>query len=268
MPTDIKTAFKCIKFSLRSTKHNAMKTYWGSGGTAPRILDLGTRWRWVVSFTTRPLYPQGKTPWYPFNRRLGGPRSRSGRGGEEKNTQPRRESNRRTPIVQPLAQSLYRLSYHGSSFKYMWSGKDNAPLLREEKNKSTTTECCNVTKCNHQNYKVWTKLTKAFHSAIRTVILHFTTKITFIKVSYFFQRYVIIIHFETLDWMVLVLLLLDKFALPPCWYCWWQRDHCQHGDVSNGTTVIVLTSVETGQLVSIILMFIFKSEDRQTDRQT
>jgi hypothetical protein len=26
----------------------------------------------------------------------------------------RRESNPRTPIVQPVAQSLYRLSYHGS----------------------------------------------------------------------------------------------------------------------------------------------------------
>jgi hypothetical protein len=30
------------------TKHHAMKTYWESGGIAPRILDLGTRWRWVV----------------------------------------------------------------------------------------------------------------------------------------------------------------------------------------------------------------------------
>jgi hypothetical protein len=34
-----------IKLSLYSTKHHAMKTYWGSGGIAPRILDLGTRWR-------------------------------------------------------------------------------------------------------------------------------------------------------------------------------------------------------------------------------
>jgi hypothetical protein len=41
----------------------------------------------VVSFTTRPLYPQGKSPWYPLDRRLGGPQSRSGRGGEEKNSQ-------------------------------------------------------------------------------------------------------------------------------------------------------------------------------------
>jgi hypothetical protein len=56
-----------------------------SEGIAPRILDLGSRWRWVVSFTPRPLYSQGKSPWYPLDRRLGGPQSRSGRGGEEKN---------------------------------------------------------------------------------------------------------------------------------------------------------------------------------------
>jgi hypothetical protein len=37
----------------------------------------------VVSFTLRPLYPQGKSPWYPLDRRLGWPQSRSGRGGEE-----------------------------------------------------------------------------------------------------------------------------------------------------------------------------------------
>jgi len=49
--------------------------YWGSGGIAPCILDLGSRWRWVVSFTLRLLYPQGKSPWYPLVRRLGGPPS-------------------------------------------------------------------------------------------------------------------------------------------------------------------------------------------------
>jgi hypothetical protein len=32
--------------------------------------------------------PSRKEPWYPLDRRLGGPHSRSGRGGEEKNTQP------------------------------------------------------------------------------------------------------------------------------------------------------------------------------------
>jgi hypothetical protein len=65
-----------------------MKMYWGSGGIAPIILDLGARWTLVVSFTHRPLYPQGKSIWYPLGRRLGGSQSRSGRGGEEKNSQP------------------------------------------------------------------------------------------------------------------------------------------------------------------------------------
>jgi hypothetical protein len=65
-----------------------MKAYWGSGGRVPCNPDLGTRWTWVVSFTLLSLYPQRKSPWYPLDRRLGGPQSRSGRGGEEKNSQP------------------------------------------------------------------------------------------------------------------------------------------------------------------------------------
>jgi len=34
-----------VKLSLCLTKHHAMKTYWENRGIAPRILDLGTRWR-------------------------------------------------------------------------------------------------------------------------------------------------------------------------------------------------------------------------------
>jgi hypothetical protein len=79
-----------------------MKAYWGIGSIAPRNLGLGTRWKWVVSFTPRPLYPQGKIPWYPLDKRLGGLQSRSGRGGEEKNSQPL--PGLEPPIIQPLAQ--------------------------------------------------------------------------------------------------------------------------------------------------------------------
>jgi hypothetical protein len=40
------------------TEHHAMKAYyWGSGGIAPCILDLSTRWS-MVSFTPWPLYPR------------------------------------------------------------------------------------------------------------------------------------------------------------------------------------------------------------------
>jgi hypothetical protein len=59
-------------------------------------------WKPVVSFT---LYPQGKSPWYPLDRRLGRPQSRSGRDSKDKIPSPRRESNPRIPIVQPVAQS-------------------------------------------------------------------------------------------------------------------------------------------------------------------
>jgi hypothetical protein len=47
----------------------------GNGGIVPPILDFGTRRRWVVSFTFRPLYPR-----YTLDRRLGWSQSRSIRG--------------------------------------------------------------------------------------------------------------------------------------------------------------------------------------------
>jgi hypothetical protein len=92
-----------VKLSLCLTKHHAMKTYWGSEGVAPCILDLDTRWRRVVSFMPRPLYPQGKSSRYPLDRRLGESQSSSGHGGEEENCQSFRELNPTTPIGQPVA---------------------------------------------------------------------------------------------------------------------------------------------------------------------
>jgi hypothetical protein len=51
---------------------------------------------------SRPIYLQGKSPCYPLDRRLGGPQSRYGRGGEEKNFQPLPRLE--PPIIQPVAQ--------------------------------------------------------------------------------------------------------------------------------------------------------------------
>jgi hypothetical protein len=71
------------------------------------ILYLGTRRRWVVSFTPRPLCPR-----YPLDRRLSGPQSWSGRCGvDTKSPVPRRETNPGRPANSP---SLYQLSYPGS----------------------------------------------------------------------------------------------------------------------------------------------------------
>jgi hypothetical protein len=71
---------KKVKLSLCLAKHHAMKTY-GEWRYSSTHFDLGTRWRWAVSITLRPLCPQGKNPWYPMDRRLGGHQSRSGHNG-------------------------------------------------------------------------------------------------------------------------------------------------------------------------------------------
>jgi hypothetical protein len=84
------------------TEHHAMKVYWESGAIAPCILELSTRWSWVVSFMSWPLYPQGKSPWYPLDRRLGGLQSWSGHSGEEKNSQPL--PRLKPPIIQAVGQ--------------------------------------------------------------------------------------------------------------------------------------------------------------------
>jgi hypothetical protein len=53
-----------------------------NGGTAPRIRNIGIRRKWVVRFTSRPLYPQGKIPHYPLNKRQGGSLGQSVSFGE------------------------------------------------------------------------------------------------------------------------------------------------------------------------------------------
>jgi hypothetical protein len=53
----------------------AMKSYRGSRGMAPHILNLGTRWRWIANFTPRLFYSRRKEPRCFLNRRLGGPRN-------------------------------------------------------------------------------------------------------------------------------------------------------------------------------------------------
>jgi hypothetical protein len=58
---------KKAKLSICLTKHHAMKAYWGSGGISPpAFFDIGPRWRWVVRFTSQPLYPQGKETLVPI----------------------------------------------------------------------------------------------------------------------------------------------------------------------------------------------------------
>jgi hypothetical protein len=110
----IQLAKRKHKLSLCLTKHHAMKTCRMSGGIAPRIFNLGTRWRWLVRFMLRPLYTRGKRPRYPLDRRIGGPQRRCGCGGEKEENDIIAPAGNWTPVVQPAAQSLYWLSYPSS----------------------------------------------------------------------------------------------------------------------------------------------------------
>ena len=55
---------------------------------APLILHLGTRYRWVVSFTPCPPCPLGKCHLFPLNKRRDGPQSRFLLFGKQKNLFP------------------------------------------------------------------------------------------------------------------------------------------------------------------------------------
>jgi hypothetical protein len=76
---------KCKIVPVLSQSSTIQWRYVGQWRYSSTILDLSTRWRWVVSFTLLQLYPRGKSTRYPFDRRVGGPQSRPGRCGEEKN---------------------------------------------------------------------------------------------------------------------------------------------------------------------------------------
>ena len=63
IPADIRT--EQTQKNVSNTKHinsaviyfHATKAYGGSISIVPLTFNLGTKWRWVVNFTPRPLYP-------------------------------------------------------------------------------------------------------------------------------------------------------------------------------------------------------------------
>jgi hypothetical protein len=69
----------------------------------------------VVSFASLPLYPRGKSPRYPLDRRLGGPHSRSGRFGEEKILDP---TGIRTPTPRSSSTVANRYTAYLWKFSY------------------------------------------------------------------------------------------------------------------------------------------------------
>jgi hypothetical protein len=85
-----------------------MKAYRENGGTAPLILNLGTRWRWVVLIT-----PSSDANHYP-SKRVHGPQSLSGCFAEEINLLCLKGIELHFPRCTPTALYLYRLRYPGS----------------------------------------------------------------------------------------------------------------------------------------------------------
>jgi hypothetical protein len=90
------------------------------------ILDLGIRWRWVVSFTLRPLYPGEKSPPYiPIGWEAWVP--------EPVWTLWRREisclTRNRTPAVQPIAR-LYTDWSIPTPIPHTWESKTKQRRLR------------------------------------------------------------------------------------------------------------------------------------------
>jgi hypothetical protein len=65
-----------------------MKAYGKSGYLDPRIFDLRTSLRCIVSYRSRALYPRGKSSLYTLNRTLVGPHTWYGRSRENKNLAP------------------------------------------------------------------------------------------------------------------------------------------------------------------------------------
>jgi hypothetical protein len=81
-----------------------MKTYWVSGGIAPRTLDLGTDGgEWSASRPGR-FIPREKALGTHWIGGWVGRRAVLDTVVKRKIPSPRRESNPRTPIVQPVAQ--------------------------------------------------------------------------------------------------------------------------------------------------------------------
>jgi hypothetical protein len=94
---------KLIKLSLCFKWAPSHEGVLGSGGIALRIFYLGTRWRWLAS---RPgcFTPRERAPGTHWIGSWVGPRAVLDTVVKRRIPSPRRESNPRTPIVQPVAQ--------------------------------------------------------------------------------------------------------------------------------------------------------------------
>jgi hypothetical protein len=85
------------------------------------ILDLGTRWKCVVSFVPQLLHSWERSPPYPLDMRLGVPQSQSGCCGVQKISCPCQKLN--PPAIQPVAccytdSAIPALTIHNTDHKF------------------------------------------------------------------------------------------------------------------------------------------------------
>jgi hypothetical protein len=91
-----------------------MKTFW-VGGTAPCILDLGTRRRRIVCIMPWLQTPR-KRPQYQLDRKLGGPQNH----GKEKNSQP-------PPGIEPQSSMPQPVTIL-TELPWLWEGGGNTKI--------------------------------------------------------------------------------------------------------------------------------------------
>jgi hypothetical protein len=109
--------------SLCLIKHYALRH-------SSSILDLGTTWGSVVGFTPQPLYLRGKSPQYPLDRRLDGPRAGLDTVGKRKIRAP---DGNRTPTFSPYTVAIptelsWRMLNNGSPKKEKKRNETSCPI--------------------------------------------------------------------------------------------------------------------------------------------
>jgi hypothetical protein len=89
----------------------AMTVLTGRGVCLLLVLDLCTRWGWVVSVTPRSRLPPGEESRYPLVRMLCRPQELVWTHTHTRLKKSFSPSGGRTPVVQSVVTTLYRLSY-------------------------------------------------------------------------------------------------------------------------------------------------------------
>jgi hypothetical protein len=131
----------CI-FSLCTsclTMYHIMKAYWGEG-IVPRTLNLGTTWRWLISLTSRPLYPRSNCHKYPLDRRLGGLKTVTDAVAKRNISHhwPFREMNPSSPVhnLAPVLTDLHLFNFSKATYNFYYIKARNYKLQMQRDDKT------------------------------------------------------------------------------------------------------------------------------------